>query len=363
LEATERLLEPEVKRLQQRVVELTRQNIKLDTFQEDLSSIVEMNKRISDEEQRLKVEIEAPSVVSVLEEAVVIRANATKRQALIAGGAGLGGLALVLFGVAWLEYRARRVDGVEEVGELGMRVVGTLPDSLRRAGSLLSSSATRKMMTQDLLTASVDASRAILLYMARQEGLQVVLVTSAVGGEGKTSLVSHLAVSMARAGLKTLLIDGDLRKPAAHELFGAPGVGGLSELLRGEVEAAAVTHPTAVSGLSLLPAGQWDDQAIRALAQGRGGEILAHLRQQYDFILIDSSPVLPVADALLLGQHVDGVLMSVLRQVSRLPAVYATAQRVESLGIRMLGAVLAGVKGDLVHAYPCANRAKVGAKA
>jgi capsular exopolysaccharide synthesis family protein len=172
------------------------------------------------------------------------------------------------------------------------------------------------------------------------------MVTSPTGGEGKTSLATHLAASLARAGHQTLLLDGDLRRPAAHRVFEVSADPGFCEVLRGEVEPADAIRPTPAAGLWLLPAGECDGEAIGLLARGAVPRVIERLKQQYDFIVVDSSPVLPVADSLLLAQHVDGVLFSLFSEVSRLPKVYAAYQRLNSLGVRILGAVVNGVRPE-----------------
>jgi Mrp family chromosome partitioning ATPase len=92
-----------------------------------------------------------------------------------------------------------------------------------------------------------------------------------------------------------------------------------------------------------MPAGRWDAHAIQALAQEGTSNLFHQLKEQYDFILLDSSPVLPLADALVLGQHVDAVLLTVRCRFSRLPAVYAANYRLSQMGIPVLGTVaLAG---------------------
>ena len=91
---------------------------------------------------------------------------------------------------------------------------------------------------QNLMLESIDATRTMLIHAARTGSHRVVMITSAVGGEGKTSLASHLATSLARSGLRTLLIDADLRSPSIHRLFDLPLGPGLSEVLRGEVDLA-----------------------------------------------------------------------------------------------------------------------------
>jgi len=194
---------------------------------------------------------------------------------------------------------------------------------------------------------SVDTIRTMLLHSSRANNTRVIMVTSAVGGEGKTSLSSQLAASLARAWKKTLLIDGDLRNPTAHQLFDVPQDPGFSEVLRGELSATEAVRSTPLSRLWILPAGHWDSHAVQALAQDNVRTILEELKQQYDFIIFDSCPILPVADSLLLGQNVDGVLMTVMNDVSRSPAVHAAHQRLEGLGIKILGAVVIGTKNEL----------------
>jgi polysaccharide biosynthesis transport protein len=293
----------------------------------------------------------------VLQRASAPQGRDYSRQIKFGGAAGLGVFGMLLFGVALVEFRSRKVGSADEVSRgLGLPLLGTvpaLPARLRRP--LPGSASPRDLQLQNQMTEAVDAVRTMLLHRARAEGLQVVMVTSAGGGEGKTSLASQLAASLARAGRKTLLIDGDLRNPAAHRLFDVPLEPGLSEVLRGEAGVGDVVRPTPLSRLWLVPAGSWDSHAVQSLAQDGVRALLAGLKGQYEFLIVDSCPVLPVADSLLLGQHVDAVIFSVLRDVSRMPAVHAAHQRLTALGVRTLGAVLIGGGGDLpalAYNYP-----------
>ncbi len=99
--------------------------------------------------------------------------------------------------------------------------------------------------------------------------------------------------------------------------------------------------------MHVLTAGTCDAQALSRLSQDAVGGILAQLKGSYDFIIVDSSPVLPVTDSLLLARHVDGVLLSVLQNVSTLPAVYEAYQRLASIGVVPLGAVVSGTRADV----------------
>jgi capsular exopolysaccharide synthesis family protein len=287
------------------------------------------------------------------EEAVLYRETGKTRQLAITGMAGAGSLGLVVLGFSWWEFRRRRVSSPDEVVHgLGMRLVGALPDFAyrHRRVRLLGRADMPESHWQNLLAASVDSVRTTLLHAEQNYGVRVVVITSAVAGEGKTSLSCHLAASLDRAGRRTLLIDADMRAATAHRLFDLRRSPGFSEVLRGEVTLEEAIQPTPVGGLAFLAAGRADPLAIQMLAQPRLAEVLRQIRGQFDFVLIDSCPVLPVADALLMGQHADAVIFSVLRDISRLPKVHAAYQRVGSLGIPILGAVVSGARDELYAA-------------
>jgi capsular exopolysaccharide synthesis family protein len=323
-------------------------SLEIESLKGELLLAEDLAKTAANRLEALNVERLAPKRISALEEAYVTHPDEQKRKLAASAAAGGGALALVLFGIAWFEFRRQRVNSVDEVIQgLGMKLMGTVPAlPSRRQLRLMSSNDRGNVRWQNVLTESVDTARTMLLRRAASESLQMIMVTSAVGGEGKTSLSSHLAASLARAGRKTLLLDADLRNPAIHRLFGMDRSPGLCELLRGEIDVADAIQPTPASGLSLIPAGHCDELALQALAQDSFQKICEPLRAEFDFIVVDSAPVLPVADSLLVGQYVDGVIFSILYDVSRFPKVYAAHQRLEMLGIRMLGAVVSGAKVD-----------------
>ena len=268
----------------------------------------------------------------------------------MAGGGAFGAIILL---ISFLEFRAQRISSLDEVVRgLGIKVVGTVPVKPGRISRALPDPASpREQLWQHQLMESVDATRVMLTHTARVESLRVLLVTSAVGGEGKTSLSSHLATSLARSGQRTLLIDGDLRRPMVHRLYDQPPGPGFCELLRGELGADDVIRPTSLNNLWVIPAGDYSEHALSVLAQPRSRNLFDQLRGQFDFIVVDSAPVLPVADTLLLAQHVDGALFSILRDVSQVPRIHAAHERIAALGVPILGAVLSGTNVDTHYRY------------
>jgi capsular exopolysaccharide synthesis family protein len=231
----------------------------------------------------------------------------------------LGSFFGVMLGITFLELRTRKVDTADDVlCDLGLSVVGALPllpSRSRNAGVVARTAKDRYW--QNLLLESIDATRTMLIHAARLGGHRVVMITSALPGEGKTSLASHLSTSLARSGLKTLLLDADLRNPSIHRLFQLSPEPGISEVLRGEASLDDVVATTGVAELNVITAGQCDYLTLRVLSQGGMGGVFSKLKDQYDFVIVDSSPILPVADALLIAQQCDAVLFSILRDVSR----------------------------------------------
>jgi capsular exopolysaccharide synthesis family protein len=348
----EKELSKEINQLSSKIKDAAGGSVELESAKDELDKVSAMAHKLRDLVETSDLESGSQSRVQVKDRADVRQGTAEKRRLLITAGAAGGGFFLVILVVAYCEFLTRRVNtGDDVIYGLGWRLVGALPalPGAKRGGLRRGKD---DKYWHSILTESVDATRTVLLHAARTEGVRTVMVTSAVSGEGKTSLSCHLATSLARAGRKTLLIDCDLRSPAAHRLFELPADPGMSELLRGEVEFADVIRATPANNLWLIPAGQCDAQTLQNLAQDGMGSALAHLKEQFDFIVVDSSPVLPVADALLIGQHVDVVIFSLLRDVSRIPNVYAAYQRLSSLGIRMLGAVVNGVsRGAYGYSY------------
>jgi capsular exopolysaccharide synthesis family protein len=278
--------------------------------------------------------------VSLIEDAYVTQGDEGRRRIKYTGAAGAVALLLALGLVVGRDYRQRRVAGPDDVAHgLGLTVVGTMPPPAGRA----------QMADDDwrmVMTESVDVIRTLLLHDCHLGRARAVMVTSAMCGEGKTSLTGHLAASLARAGFRTLVIDGDLRRPAIHSLLHLAPTPGLCEVLRGEATAATAFQPSGIDRLTVLPAGRWSPAIAELLARHAWPALLAQLRREFDFILIDTAPVLPVVDTLLLGRATDGAIVAVLRGQSQLPAVYAAQQRLARVGIRTFGAVVNGVPND-----------------
>jgi capsular exopolysaccharide synthesis family protein len=352
-------VQEDIARLTDEAGKINTQSFDLEELNEEIAQTEGFMKRVWAEKEALEVERDAPSRVSVVEDSVVTNPNNQKKKTLAAGGAAVAAFVLVVFGISWKEFRSRRIGSVDEVTEhLGMQVVGTVPNLPSRAQRRMAEDRpNRDPYWENLLTESVDSARTFLLHTARKDSLRVLMVTSAMGGEGKTSLTTHLSASLARARRRTLLIDCDFRNPSIHRVFNMALEPGFSEVLRNEVNVADAIRATPFPGVDLITAGRCDAVVLQELAQGRCGQIFDQLKEHYDFIIVDSAPVLPVADSLLVGTEVDAVLFSVMHEVSQVPKVRTACQRLNQLGVRILGAVVSAVKGgDTYYEYRYQSR-------
>lgn len=318
-------------------VDHTDQNRLRDAIAQEQKFVDELTLRLRKEE----VDLEAGTRVTLAQDAELQKKD-VKKQILGVIVSPLAALLGVCLCVAWLDVRQRRIRSAGEVSRgLGIRVVGAVPAVPNLEHHLVGPTGEPDGEGHPALE-SIDALRTQLLRDADDVHTRVVMVTSATQGEGKTTVASHLASSLARAGRKTLLLDGDLRRPSAHQLFELPMHPGFSEVLLSEVELTDAVQATALDGLSFMAAGQWDREVLHALARDGVEGIFEKLQEEFDFVVIDSHPVLAATDSLLIGQCVDAVILSVLREVSQMPRVYAASQRLTTLGIRVLGAVVNG---------------------
>ena len=339
------------KSAREEVSRISRNNLNVTLTKADLEPLTARRDKMAMALSDLELQSRNEARITIREKAYIVLNQNLKQKVLLSIAAFLAGTGALMLAVAFLEWRSRRVDSVDQVvTELGLRVIGTIP-AFPSKQALKSGDAATSQNWRFVLNESVNSARTMLLHTAKTQNMQVLMVTSAMQGEGKTSLASQLATSMATAGLRTLILDCDLRNPSMHKLFDAPLTPGCSEVLCQEVDVSDAVQPTAVPNLWLIPAGQCSNRVVSALAQGHPLETLFNrLRGQFDFIVVDSCPVLPVADSLLVGQYVDGVLLSILQDISQLPKVQQVSDRLTDLNIPLLGAVVNGVKPD-IHAY------------
>lgn len=185
------------------------------------------------------------------------------------------------------------------------------------------------------------------LYQAREKnGLNKLLVTSALPKEGKSFTAANLAQVIVRQhGRRAVLVDADLRNPQMHNLLGAEYGPGVSEYLRGEADELSIIQSGPMENLFFVPAGRCGSNSAELLANGRMKFLLSRLETAFDWIIVDSAPAVPVADASIIAKDCDGVLL-VVRSNST-PSDAARRARNEFAGHNLVGVVLNGITPDL----------------
>lgn len=185
----------------------------------------------------------------------------------------------------------------------------------------------------------------ILLPSQDGDGLQVVVLTSPGPGDGKTTVACNLSIAMAEIGRKVLLIDGDLRRPRLHKVFGVANTWGLSDILWTDtpldtVPMSQLVHESEVGGLSLLPGGSCGVTPTNLFYSPRMPRLLARLRKEFDMVMIDAPPMIHLADARVLGRLADGVILVVRAGQTTTESARFAIQRFAEDGTRVLGTVL-----------------------
>lgn len=206
---------------------------------------------------------------------------------------------------------------------------------------------------QDFVSEALRTIRAGILLSSADRPPKVILMTSAKKGEGKTTIVANLAVTLAQAYHKTIVIDADMRQSSLSRLFvdtGSSGPG-LSELLAGQARLGDVVSATSVPALDILPAGSPAPNPAELLSSQTMRNLILELSTRYELILIDSPPVLPVADALMLSRLVDSVVLVTRSNYTERHAAVEARRRLLRVNARILGVVLNDVHHKTSDGY------------
>jgi non-specific protein-tyrosine kinase len=233
-------------------------------------------------------------------------------------------------------------DQAEE--SLGLPMLGTVPVM---SGANGGSPGHLLVMQSDPHTVAAEAFRVLranVLFASVDTRVQMLQLTSPSPGDGKSSVSANLAIAMAQAGKRVILVDGDLRRPEQHRLFGLRNNHGITSAIIGDEHAlAAALQPTAIPGLSVLTSGPLPPNPAELLGSRRMAALLETLKGLCDLLIVDSPPVSAVADTAVLASQADAVILVMWAgRTSRQQARYAI-NALRNARARVLGVVLNGV--------------------
>ena len=276
----------------------------------------------------------------------------------LAGGIGLAMGSL--FGLTMAFYRDRNDNVFRVPGDLprllNVKELGVIP----RAHQLRTSEGSFSLATMaqsnpiavtrwgDNFSLAAEAYRNItfsILLANNNKGCKKFVVTSPGAGEGKTTVASNLGVALSKSRLRVVLVDGDLRRPSLHRVFGVDNVFGVRNILRGEVDLESVavemlTVKTHIPNVALIPAGGGSEDVVELLHSSHLEDLLTRLSREFDVVLIDTPPILHMADARIFAAKSDGAIL-VCRAGTTVHDQAADARDLfDHDGVRLIGSIL-----------------------
>jgi capsular exopolysaccharide synthesis family protein len=253
--------------------------------------------------------------------------------------AAMGGCLLALALAFGFEYFDSRIKVPEEIKTylqlpfLGMIPTFNDPDANGEA-PLLHANA------PPAFSESVRAIRTAVLFSTADAGARTVVITSTGPHEGKTLVSSSLAITLAQAGQRTIVIDADMRRPRMHEALGRSQEPGLSNVLVGEATLSDAARPTTVPNLTFLAAGHIPPNPVELLCSPKYADLITDLKRRYDWIIIDAPPVMPVTDAAVVANTAGGVIFVVGSEMTPRQNAAAAVEQLRAANAKFIGAVL-----------------------
>jgi succinoglycan biosynthesis transport protein ExoP len=290
------------------------------------------------------------SNIRVVDAAERPRKPASPQKALNLLLGTLGGLMLGVGLGFFFEYLDSHLKTPDELQvHLGMPSLGMLPAiATKELGGLY------PLLGGRVTAGFTEAFRAVrtnIIFSSADEGTRTLVVTSTGPGEGKTTFAVNLAVSLAQTGQRVLVIDGDMRKPKVHTALGITQEPGLSNVMVGTGKAADAVRKSKTPGLWILPAGKIPPNPAELLGSQRCNDLMTSLKQHFDWIIVDSPPVMAVIDAAVIAHRATGVVFLVGADMTSRHAAKAAIAQLANAQAKFVGAVLNRVELEKHHYY------------
>ena len=264
---------------------------------------------------------------------------------------GIGALLgfVVFSGLAYvLEMADRSYRNPDEIaGDLGMPIIGHLPLAVLsradRVDEKVDSSVVTLHKNRSSLAEAFRGIRTAVFFGCQQNNIKVIQVTSPVPGDGKSTVAANMAVSIAQSGRRVCIIDCDFRRPRVAKIFGLKEDVGLVQVIGGKVELEDAIQQTTIENLFSVTCGRRPGNPSELLSSEMFADALATLKEKFDFVIVDTPPILVVSDPANVSVLVDAVLLTVRLRRNLKPIATRAAQMLHSINATMLGVVVNGI--------------------
>ena len=354
LEKQEAHLRDEMTKLELESRKFGRSSIDVEMMRKEIGSLDPVVARVSEEIERTKIELQGSSRITRYPSAGVPTSGENKKRIPLVVAAGLLGLLLPLGLLVLRDSLQNHVDNIRSVNKnMNLLVLGTIPRvPMKIMKRLNDPSNVDARYWRERVAESMSAVTALLLRKLQNEGHRVIIICSAKSGEGKSTFSEQLARSLADSGHRTLLIDFDLRRPELHRRFNVPLDPGVCQVLREGLDLSQAIKQTNSPNLTLLTAGENVGSLLRDSANGSLDSLFKRCRTEYELIVVDSCPLLPVVDGRVVGQYADSAILALVKDVSQLGQVNAARDILNNYDINVLGCVVSGEdSGGYYHNY------------
>lgn len=193
--------------------------------------------------------------------------------------------------------------------------------------------------------------RSSIEFSSLDEQLKVISITSSIQNEGKSTIISNLAVTFAKLDKKVLIMEGDLRSPSVHKMFKISNINGLTDILLGKKNFTECVHCTEINNLHVLTCGEKPINPSEMLSSKKIINFIDSLREHYDYIFIDAPPIGMVTDAAVISTYTDGCIFVVGSGEVDIEMAKISKERLEKVGANILGVVLNKFKASGKNAY------------
>ncbi len=339
----------EIKVQTERLTDFNARTIELEAEKRKIETDIKLRDDLRVTKDQKEIELYAPDRITIVQDANVPEEPEIKKKTQLTVLAAFAMFGCIVCGFTLFEWFSYRIGAATDISsEVGLRLVGTIPSPDK--GGLLGLGIFAGKVDYDewnrAVTESMDVVRTFLMRHIDPSRSASILIAGASANEGKSTVSCQLAASLARTGKRVALVDCDFRRPSAHLMVDGKQGPGLSEYLRGEVSLDQIRQQTQAPGLSFFGAGQVDQRVLQLLAVDGGRALIQQLKSKFDFVIIDTSPLLFVAEPSMIAQNADIVLLATRKDYSRVQYVLQARDSLRSLQVPLLGAIMVGADSD-----------------